>query len=304
VDIGSNDGTLLTNFKIKDINVLGIEPAKNIAELAISNDIYTLNDFFSLEVAKIVVAQYGRAEVITATNVLAHVNDFSDFLKGVNYLMADDGVFVIEVPYLADLIANLEFDTIYHEHLSYFTLSSLNRLFTQFNLNITQASRVNVHGGSLRIYGRKNVGRTSPLVHELLKSESDLKIDSLDTYQEFAAKVVKLGKKIRSLLKSLKARGANMAGYGAPAKGNVLLNYCQIGTDILDYITDTTPFKQGHYTPGMHIPIFPVQRFYENPPDFAFLLAWNYADDILKKENAYRRSGGKFIIPVPSPRVV
>ena len=304
VDIGSNDGTLLTAFKKRDMHVLGIEPAKNIAELATSNGIDTVNDFFGLEVAKALVAQYGTAEVITATNVLAHVDDLSDFLESVNCLLAEDGVFVIEVPYLADLIANLEFDTIYHEHLSYFTLSSLNKLLAQFNLNITHASRVNVHGGSLRIYVRKNIHRTSPLVHELLKSESDLKLDSLDTYLEFAGKVVELGKKIRSLLKSLKARGVNIVGYGAPAKGNVLLNYCRIGTDILDYIIDTTPFKQGRYAPGMHIPIVPVQRFYKNPPDFAFLLAWNYADDILQKEIGYRQSGGKFIIPIPIPYIV
>lgn len=304
VDIGSNDGTLLTNFQKMGMHVLGIEPAKNVAQLAISNGIDTVNDFFGLEVAKALVAQHGPAEVITATNVLAHVNDLSDFLNGIDCLMAADGIFVVEVPYLADLIANLEFDTIYHEHLSYFTLSSLNRLFTRFNLNITHASRINVHGGSLRIYGRKSVHRTSQLVDELLKSESDLKLDSLGTYLEFARNIVELDKEIRSLLKSLKASGANIVGYGAPAKGNVLLNYCQIGTDILDYIIDTTPFKQGRYTPGMHIPILPPQQFYENQPDFAFLLAWNYADDILQKETAYRHSGGKFIIPVPIPQVV
>lgn len=304
VDIGSNDGTLLTNFQKMGMHVLGIEPAKNVAQLAISNGIDTVNDFFGLEVAKALVAQHGPAEVITATNVLAHVNDLSDFLNGINCLMTADGIVVIEVPYLADLIANLEFDTIYHEHLSYFTLSSLNRLFTQFNLNITHASRIHIHGGSLRIYGSKSIHRTSQLVDELLKSESDLKLDSLDTYLEFAGNVAELGGQIRSLLKSLKAGGASIAGYGAPAKGNVLLNYCQISTNILDYITDTTPFKQGQYTPGMHIPIFPPQRFYENPPDFAFLLAWNYAEDILQKEIAYCSLGGKFIIPVPSPQII
>ena len=146
--------------------------------------------------------------------------------------------------------------------------------------------------------------RTSPYVNELLKSESELKLDSLDTYLEFTRNVAELGKKIRLLLESLKARGASIAGYGAPAKGNVLLNYCRIGTDILDYIIDTTPFKQGRYAPGMHIPIFPVQRFYKNPPDFAFLLAWNYADYILQKEIGYRQSGGKFIIPIPKPHIV
>jgi 2-polyprenyl-3-methyl-5-hydroxy-6-metoxy-1,4-benzoquinol methylase len=304
VDIGSNDGTLLTNFQKMGMHVLGIEPAKNVAQLAISNGIDTVNNFFGLEVAKALVAQHGPADVITATNVLAHITDLSDFLNGINCLMAADAIFVIEVPYLADLIANLEFDTIYHEHLSYFTLSSLNRLFTRFNLNITHASRINVHGGSLRIYVRKGLHRTSQLVDKLLKSESDLKLDSLDTYLEFANNIVELGKEIRSLLKSLKANGVNIVGYGAPAKGNVLLNYGQIGTDILDYIIDTTPFKQGRYTPGMHIPILPPQQFYENQPDFAFLLAWNYADDILQKEIAYRHSGGKFIIPVPILQVV
>lgn len=304
VDIGSNDGTLLSNFKKLGMNTLGVEPAINISELAVSSGIETISDFFNTRVAGIISARRGQAKVITATNVLAHVNDLEDFLNGVNCLLDDDGIFVIEVPYLVDLLDKLEFDTIYHEHLSYFALRPLVSILAKFGMGITKVERFSVHGGSIRAYVRKRAYSSSPSVYELLKLEEELKLNSLETYQKFTEEVSQIKEALPSLLKSLKARGSSIAGYGAPAKGNTLLNYCKIDTDILDYIVDTIPFKQGRYTPGMHILVFPESRFHDTPVDYTLLLAWNYSDVILQKEMAYRQAGGKFIIPIPEPQIV
>ena len=305
VDIGSNDGTLLKNFQKHNMVILGVEPADNIAECARSSGIETLNDFFSEEVAHKVCAERGQAKVILATNVFAHVHDLEDFLRGISCLLADDGIFVIEVPYLIDMLSNIEFDTIYHEHLSYFAVRPLVTLFSRFSIGIVEIERICVHGGSIRIYVQKSADSlSSSSVNELLKLEREAKLDSLDTYRKFAEGAAQVRKDLLSLLKALKAQGARIAGYGAAAKGNTLLNYCKIGTDILDYITDTTPFKQGRYTPGMHIPVLPESRFHQAPPDYALLLAWNYADEILRKEERYRQEGGKFIVPIPKPRLV
>jgi len=304
VDIGSNDGTLLENFQKHNMETLGIEPADNIAELAVSRGIETLNDFFNESFARRICAERGQAKVLLATNVFAHVHDLEDLLRGVSCLLADDGIFAIEVPYLVDMLSNLEFDTIYHEHLSYFAVHPLVTLFSRFGMGIVEVERISVHGGSLRIYVQKSADSSSPSVAELLELEAELGLGSLEPYQKFAEEVAQVRGELVSLLQALKTQGARIAGYGAPAKGNVLLNYCKIGTDILDYATDTTPFKQGRYTPGMHIPVFPESRFHEIPPDYALLLAWNYADEILRKEEGYRRAGGKFIIPIPKPRLV
>ena len=304
VDIGSNDGTLLQSFKKLGMTVLGIEPAVNINKLAIQLGIETINDFFSERVARMIGTDLGQAKVITATNVFSHVNDLDDFLIGVSSLLANDGIFVIEVPYLVDLLDKMEFDTIYHEHLSYFAIRPLVSVLDEFSMNIVKVERINVHGGSLRLYLQKSACSLSPSVLELLKLEEELKLDSLETYQKFTEKAGQIKESLLELLKSLKARGPTIVGYGAPAKGNVLLNYCKIGTDILDYLTDTTPFKQGLYTPGMHIPVFPESRFHSAAVDYALLLSWNYADAILQKEEAYRQAGGKFIVPIPKPRIV
>ncbi len=304
IDIGSNDGTLLQSFKLFNMRVLGIEPATNVAELAASCGIETINSFFTERLAQEVRAERGRARVITAANVFAHVHDLGDLLRGVNCLLADDGVFVIEVPYLVDMIDKLEFDTIYHEHLSYFSMRPLAALFANFNMNIMEVERLGMAGGSIRVFVDKSDQSSSPSVDTLLKLEAEKGLYSTETYLKFAPEVSQIKEMLLSLLYSLKAQGATIIGYGAPAKGNVLLNYCKIGTDVLDYIIDTTPFKQGCYSPGMHIPVLPESQFHEKPPDFALLLAWNYADAILSKEEEYQSSGGKFIIPIPKPRLV
>ncbi len=304
VDIGSNDGTLLENFPQYGLNTLGIEPATNIATLAAGRGIETWNDFFNERVAQEVCARRGQASLVLGTNVFAHVADLEGLLRGVNHLLASDGVFVIEVPYLVDMLERLEFDTIYHEHLRYFAVRPLVTLFSRFGMGITNIERVSVHGGSLRVQVQKSADSSSPSVVELIELEQKAKLDSLETYQKFAEAVSEVKEELLRLLKHLKAQGVRIAGYGAPAKGNTLLNYCKIGTDILEYIIDTTPFKQGHYTPGMHVPIFPESHFHEFPPDYALLLAWNYADEILQKEDEYRQAGGKFIVPIPKPQIV
>jgi len=304
LDIGSNDGTLLENFQRHGMRVLGVEPATNVAKLASLRGVETLDDFFDESLARRICLDRGQPRAILGTNVLAHVADLEGFLRGVNHLLANDGVFVIEVPYLVDMLSRVEFDTIYHEHLRYFAVRPLIALFSKFSMGIVDVERVNVHGGSLRVYVQKFIHSLPSSVTELLNLETEAKVDSLETYRKFAEDVSRVKEDLLSLLKALKNQGAKIAGYGAPAKGNILLNYCKIGTDILDYISDTTPFKQGCYTPGMHIPVFPESHFHELPPDYALLLAWNYADAILQKEHRYRQAGGKFIVPIPKSQIV
>lgn len=304
VDIGSNDGTLLHSFQKYNMKTLGIEPAENVAKLAVSRGIETANEFFDERLARRVCAERGHAKVILATNVFAHVADLDGFTRGVTYLLADDGIFAVEVPYIVDMLQRLEFDTIYHEHLRYFAVRPLVTLFERFGIGIVEVQHISVHGGSLRVYVKKSPCSLSSSESKLLKLEAEAKLGSLETYHKFAEEVGRAKEALLSLLKSLKAQGARIAGYGATAKGNTLLNYCRIGTDILDYISDTTPFKQGRYTPGMHIPVFPESHFHQSPPDYALLLAWNYAGKILQKEMEYRKAGGRFILPLPKPQLV
>jgi len=304
VDIGSNDGTLLQCFSKFGLRMLGIEPASNIARLAEANGIPTVNDFFDENCAMNVYKEYGSADIITATNVFAHADNLESILRGVNHLLSNEGVFIIEVPYLLNLLNNMEFDTIYHEHLSYFAVHPLVYLFHKFGMEVVDVKQIPVHGGSIRVSVQKSPKQQSQNVTELLRMEREANLDSLKTYTKFAERVALVREKLVKLLKTLKNKGVRITGYGATAKGNTLLNYCKIGTDILDYISDTTPFKQGHYTPGMHIPIFPEEKFHEDPPDYALLLAWNYADAILQKESKYGQNGGKFILPIPEPKVI
>jgi len=304
VDIGSNDGTLLQCFSKLGLQTLGIEPASNIARLAEAKGIQTVNEFFNEKCAVKIHEEHGNADVILATNVFAHSDDLGGFVRGVKRLLSDNGVFVIEVPYLLNLLNNLEFDTVYHEHLSYFAVHPLVYLANKFGMDVVDVKQVPVHGGSIRIFMQKSGRQRSKNVVHLSSIERRAKLDSLKTYLKVANEVTLLREKLVQLLKVLKNEGNKITGYGATAKGNTLLNYCKIGTDILDYINDTTPFKQGCHTPGMHIPVVPEEKFHENPPDYALLLAWNYADEILQKESEYRQKGGKFILPIPEPKVV
>ncbi len=304
VDIGSNDGTLLQYFSKIGLRVLGIEPASNIAQIARKRGVTTINKFFSKDCALEIYKKYGFADVILATNVFAHVDNLENILYGIDYLLSKDGLFVIEVPYLINLLDNIEFDTIYHEHLSYFSTYPLVYLFRKFGMKIVDIKQIPIHGGSIRIFVKRSTKKQSQNVSKFLLMEQNAEVDSLKTYTKFAKKVDLVKERLVKLLKTLKNEETRITGYGATAKGNTLLNYCKIGPDILDYISDTTAYKQGRYTPGMHIPIFPEEKFHKDIPNYSLLLAWNYADAILQKEQKYRRKGGKFILPLPDPKII
>lgn len=304
VDIGSNDGTTLSNFKRYELRVLGVEPASNIAALAMAAGIDTRVEFFGAAVAESIRRGLGTARVILGTNVFAHVHDLDDFLRGVTKLLSPDGVFIIEVPYLVDMLEKTEFDTIYHEHLSYFAVRPLQVVFGRHGMRIVRLEHIVVHGGSIRVFVQNAGAEQAREVAQFLQLEAQNALDSLRTYHEFAQRVHRVKEELVALLSRLKADGARVVGYGAPAKGNTLLNFCKIGADLLEYIIDTTPFKQGCFTPGTHIPIFPEDRFHADHPDYALLLAWNYAEEIIAKETKFRRGGGKFIIPIPQPMIV
>jgi len=306
IDIGSNDGTLLKEFKKFGLKVIGVEPAVNIAKIAEENGIKTINDFFSEDVAKKIVWENGKAEAITATNVVAHTNDLDDLLKGVSYLLKDDGVFVIEVPYLVDLLENVEFDTIYHEHLSYFAVRPLKKLFEERDFKIVNIERIKIHGGTIRIFVSKKKSRynINENVNRLISLEIKKGMNEVRIYRKFAERVEKLKEDLVSLLQKLKSENKKVIGYGAAAKGNTLLNYYHIGPELIEFIADLSPMKQNKFTPGTHIPVYSPERIYEIKPDYMLILAWNFADEIIKQQSKFKEIGGKFIIPVPEVRII
>jgi hypothetical protein len=299
IEIGSNDGSLLKEFKKLGTSILGIEPATNLSELANQSNITTKNTFFSSQLSKEIVKSR-NASVVVANNVIAHVEDLHDLMNGIQILIGNNGVFIFEVPYLVDLIKKLEFDTIYHEHLSYFSILPLLKLVKQFGLEIFDIRKQLVHGGTLRIFvSQKDNYPINNSVKVFLNEEHKLGLDKIEFYHKFSTNVEELKKNLLTLLTQLKKENKSLLGYGAPAKGNVLLNYCGIDTNFLDCIMDTTPLKQGKYTPGMHIPIIPPKNL--KNVDVALLLAWNYESEILLKEKIFRENGGKFLIPIPKP---
>jgi SAM-dependent methyltransferase len=306
VDIGSNDGTLLKEFRNFSVQVIGVEPAVNIAKIAEENGIKTVNYFFSEDTAKKIVKENGKAEAITATNVFAHTNDLDDLLNGIAYLLKDDGVFVIEVPYLVDLLDNVEFDTIYHEHLSYFAVRPLKRLFEEHDLKIVNVERVTIHGGTIRVFvsKKKSSYEINESVSQLISLEMEKGLTEITAYRKFAERVEKLKADLVSLLQKLKSENRKVIGYGAAAKGNTLLNYYQIGPDLIEFIADLSPMKQNKFTPGTHIPVDNPERIYDAEPDYLLILAWNFADEIMEQQAKFRERGGQFIVPVPEVKIV
>ena len=305
VEIGSNDGSLLKEFKKLGASILGIEPATNLSELANQSNITTKNTFFSSQVSKEIIKSR-HASVVIANNVIAHIEDLQDLMSGIKILIGNDGVFIFEVPYLVDLIKNLEFDTVYHEHLSYFSILPLLELVKQFGLEIFDIRKQLVHGGTLRIFvSKQNNFEVSSSIDDFINSEYELGLNKNLIYDNFSEKIKKLKIQLKDLLIELKKEKKSLFGYGASAKGNVLLNYCKIDNTILDFIIDTTPTKQGKYTPGTHIPVYsPDKIIDEGNGSIALLLAWNYKSQILDKENQFRTNGGKFLVPIPVPELI
>jgi SAM-dependent methyltransferase len=305
IEAASNDGSLLKHFRERGVRTLGIEPATNIAAMARAAGIETVNRFFDSAAAREVRASHGAARAVIANNVLAHVDDPVDFLAGARELLAPGGRVIVEVPYLRELLDRLEYDTIYHEHLCYFSVGSLLRLCEAAGLSLLHADRVPVHGGSLRIIAAPAAeGAHGGDVLAWATEEDRLGMREPVRWDRFAADVAGSRDALRELLHSLKRQGRTLAGYGAPAKGNTLLNYCGIGRDLLDYTVDKSPLKVGRFTPGMHLPVLPAETLQERRPDDTLILAWNFADEILRQQQAYRDAGGRFILPLPEPRVV
>ena len=302
VEIASNDGYLLQYYVRAGVPVLGIEPAANIAGEAVKRGVPTIVEFFGGELAGRLSASGQRADVIHAHNVLAHVADLNGFVEGIGVLLKPDGVVVIEAPYLKDLIDHCEFDTIYHEHLCYFSLTALDHLFRRHQLFINDVERIAIHGGSLRVTVGKSAAQKAS-VARLLAEEAAWGVDRFATYRDFGARVEMLKATLTAMLAGFKLRGDRIAAYGAAAKGSTLLNYFGIGRETLDFVVDRSPHKQGRFMPGVHIPILAPERLLEDMPDEVLLLTWNFADEIFEQQKAYRQLGGRFIIPVPEVKV-
>jgi SAM-dependent methyltransferase len=306
VEIASNDGYLLQYYRQRGIPVLGIEPAANIAEVAMrERGIPTRVDFFSADLATTMRSEGLRATVVHANNVFAHVPDTNGFMRGLATILADDGVAIIEAPCVKTMLDHREFDTIYHEHVFYFSLTAVDRLARRHGLIVADVEQLAIHGGSLRFFLRPAASATpSDRVRELLAEEQRWGVDDTATYDAFGDDVKALRHSLRSLLTDLKARGGRLAAYGASAKGSTLLNYFGIGRDVLDFVVDRSTVKQGRYTPGTHLLIRPLDALAKERPDYVLLLTWNFKDEILGQQESYRQSGGKFIVPIPEPTVV
>jgi SAM-dependent methyltransferase len=306
VEIASNDGYLLQHYATAGIAVLGIEPARNVAEVAVRRGVETLTEFFSAALARKLAGEGLAADVMHANNVLAHVAAPTDVAAGIAALLKPDGIAVIEVPYLIDFLDRLEFDTVYHEHLCYFALTPLMRLFADAGLQLFDVERIPVHGGSLRIFVRHRRRAAAPLasVTNLLEEERRWGIDDVATYRRFADRVRAFRPTMRAFVADLKAKGHSVAAYGASAKGATLVNYCGVGPDLLDFVADLSPLKQGRCMPGVGIPIVPPTEVLARRPDYLVLLAWNFADEIARQQAEYLRRGGQFVVPVPEPRVL
>jgi SAM-dependent methyltransferase len=306
VEIASNDGYLLQYYKRAGVPVLGIEPAVNIARVAESErGIPTVCEFFGEALAERLKDEGRRADVIHANNVLAHVADLNGFVRGLELLLRDEGVAVIEAPYAKEMIDRSEFDTIYHEHLCYFSLTALDRLFSRHGLTIFDVELLDIHGGSLRIFaGKRGAQGRAQRVLKMLEEEAAWGVAESRFYLGFAQKVESLRENLLKLLRGLKSEGRRIAVYGASAKGSTLLNYCGIGREMIEFVVDRSKVKQGYYTPGTHLPIYAPEKLLEEMPEYALLLTWNFADEILEQQSEYRSRGGRFIIPIPELKVV
>lgn len=304
VEVASNDGSLLKCFGELGVRILGVEPARNIAQVARSNGVPTENRFFDRSQGAALREQYGPARAVIGNNVLAHVDDTIGFLTGARDLISEGGRVIVEVPWAGEMLERLEYDTVYHEHLCYFSLASLERLGKSAGLAVVRVDQVPVHGGSLRVwFGRQGASAVSR-PDRIASLEDENGVTSFAAWEHFAERTRAQRRELVALLRQLKADGKTIAAYGAPAKGNTLLNYCGIGTDLVPYTVDRNPLKVGRLTPGMHIPVRPVSALTEDPPDYLLILAWNFAEEIMQQQAWFSEAGGRFIIPIPTPVIV
>ena len=306
VDIGSNTGVLLEAFKNNELKIVGVDPAANICKIANRRNIPTINSFFNKSVVTRILKKYGKAKIITGTNVFAHVNDLKLFLKNIKKLIdKKKGVFVIEVPYFLNLVKNLEYDTIYHEHLSYITIIPLIKFLKKFNLEIIDIQEKDIHGGSIRIFiSEKGNYKKKKSVNKICRTEIKARLNSKKVLLNFKKKVSKNRLDLTSLLTKLKKAKKNIIALSAPAKGMTLLNYAKLDSEFLDYATEKSKIKQGLLAPGVNIPIYSDQKILKTKPDYALLLAWNFSKEIIKNNIKYLKTGGKFIIPIPKVKII
>jgi 2-polyprenyl-3-methyl-5-hydroxy-6-metoxy-1,4-benzoquinol methylase len=306
VEIASNDGYLLQYFVEKGIPVLGIEPARNVARVAVDKGVPTLTEFFGEECAKRLVGAHKHADLLIGNNVLAQVPQLNDFVAGMKLLLKPRGIITMEFPHLMRLMEGNQFDTIYHEHFSYFSFITAEKVFAAHGLTLFDVEELATHGGSLRIYARHNEDGSKPVterVSELRASEEQSGFDRMGHYTAFGEQIKETKRKLLSFLIEAKRAGKSVAGYGAPGKGNTLLNYCGVRTDFLDYTVDRNPYKQGKFLPGTHIPIHRPDRIRETRPDYVLILPWNFRDEIMEQMADIREWGGKFVVPIPEVRI-
>lgn len=306
VEIGSNDGYLLQHFVVKGVAALGIEPAENVAQVAIQKGIPTIQEFFGEQTARRLVSDGIRADLLIGNNVLAHIPELNGFLTGMKTLLKHEGVLTMEFPHLMCLMDGNQFDTIYHEHVFYFSFMTVEKIFASHNLTIFDVEQLSTHGGSLRIYSRHDNDYSKPItkrVADLKAVEKAAGLNELKHYLGFSEKVKETKRKILDFLSQAKRRGKVIVGYGAPAKANTLLNYCGVSSSIIDYTVDRNPHKQGHFLPGTHIPIYEPDRIKRTKPDYVLLLAWNLREEIMKQTRYVRDWKGKFVVPIPELKV-
>jgi SAM-dependent methyltransferase len=305
VELASNDGYLLQYYRRAGVPVLGVEPASNIAKVARERGIPTVDEFFGEALARQLASEGRSADVIHANNVLAHVPELGGFVEGIRVLLKPAGLAVIEFPYAREMIERCEFDTIYHEHLCYFSLTAVNGLFARHGLQVADVERLPIHGGSLRLHARHaGQGKPSEAVEALLAEEQRLGMDRLGYYEAFAGRVAALKASLVGLLGQLRAEGSRVAAYGAAAKGNTLLNYCGIDGRTLEFVADRSTHKQGRYLPGSRLKVEPPESLVQRHPDYVLLLTWNFASEILRQQSGYLAAGGRFVLPVPEPHIV
>lgn len=307
VEIASNDGYLLQHFVDKSVPVLGIEPAANVAQAAIDKGIRSTVRFFGLETAKAVKNEYGSADLLLGNNVLAHVPNINDFVSGMKALLSETGTITMEFPHLMKLIEENQFDTIYHEHFSYLSLFTVRQIFAHHGMTVFDVEELPSHGGSLRIYARHTEDETRPetdSITNLIKREEAFGINNMEMYKAFEENVKETKRKLLNFLIEAKRSGKTVVGYGAPGKGNTLLNYCGIRTDFLDYTVDRSPQKQGKYTPGCRLPILDPAVIKETKPDYVLILPWNLSKEISKQNAFVNEWGGKFVVPIPEVKIL